>query len=113
MTEIHDGEELSIDIPEGAGSCFAFVAPGAGPAASASGCATLDVAAVMPPPPGRLIAAGTVPLEGLPPPARFALTFPPHPSPLPPTPQTAPDPPPRRASWHAPPRAPPPPAAPR
>src|SRR5258708_3589632 len=78
MTEIRDGEELSIDIPDANGTCFAFAPPrGAGATAPspAGPCAKMALASTTPAPPARLVAAGAVGPEGATPPILFTLRY--------------------------------------
>lgn len=93
MTEIRDGDALSIDIPEGGGSCFVtpHVPSAAAPASVAAACASFDLGAALPSPPGRLVAAGVIGIEGAPRPARFTLTYAPDANATEPTAETAAD----------------------
>jgi hypothetical protein len=79
MTEIHDGQALSIDIPDAGGVCFAFPPhPDGAPAVPDSlavECAAIRLGAIVPLPPARLVAAGAVALDGSSIPARFTLRF--------------------------------------
>ncbi|MCI4355437.1 MAG: hypothetical protein L3K06_08760 [Thermoplasmata archaeon] len=79
MTEIRDGEALSVDVPERSGTCLAFPAQPAGmpppPPEVAAACGALNIGAFTPAPPDRLVAAGVVALGGGAAPARFALRF--------------------------------------
>jgi hypothetical protein len=88
MTEVRDGEELSIEVPDGHESCLAYP-PNPGSAAAA--CKSIDPAAVAPAPPGRLVAAGAVRIDGAPEAARFVVSFTPDPSAVEPTADTARD----------------------
>src|SRR5580704_1581159 len=113
MTEIRDGEELSIDIPEVGGACLVFPyrssaaggAPGATaalPAQSPPACATVDVGSLAPSPPARLVAAGALALEGSSAPARFVLRYTPDVAAVEPTAEAARDFGVHEASLHAP-----------
>ncbi len=116
MTEIRDGEELSIDIPEVGGACLVFPyrssvaggAPGATgatailPGQSPPACAAVDVGSLAPAPPARLVAAGALPLEGSSVPARFVLRYTPDVSAVEPTAEAARDFGVHEASLHAP-----------
>jgi hypothetical protein len=79
MTEIRDGDALSVDIPERNGTCLAFPAQPAGmpppPPEVAAACAALHAASFTAAPQDRLVAAGVVALSGGAAPARFALRF--------------------------------------
>jgi hypothetical protein len=76
MTELHDGDELSIDIPEGSGTCFVYPdALKAEGAPDAAACKAFDWGAVEVPGAGRLIARGATLLDGGATPARFSLHF--------------------------------------
>ncbi|MGH7434861.1 MAG: hypothetical protein ACRENE_04235, partial [Polyangiaceae bacterium] len=89
MTELRDGEELSIEVPDGVETCLAYP-PNAGAAAAA--CKSVDatiLATVLAPSAGRLVAAGAVRVDGVPAPLRFAVSFAPDSSAVEPTADTA------------------------
>jgi hypothetical protein len=48
------------------------------PAPVAAACASIDIGAMTPPPPARLVAAGAVGLDGVPMPARFSVRYAPE-----------------------------------
>lgn len=87
MPEIHDGEELSITVPEGVGACIAYP-PGWGDPRE---CASVKLDPVAVGPAERLVAAGAVRLEGVSTPVRFAVRFMPEASAAEPTPEMARD----------------------
>jgi hypothetical protein len=74
MPEIHDGEELAITLPDGAGVCLVYPPEPGDPAA----CAAMKAAPVAAGPGERLVAAGAVRLDGVPTPVRFAVRFTPE-----------------------------------
>jgi hypothetical protein len=91
MTDIHDGDELSISIPEAGGACFVFppsLGDRAAPACASVSLASLAASAATPAP-GRLVAAGAVHLEGVPTAVRFAVRFSPDEAAVEPTAETA------------------------
>jgi hypothetical protein len=89
MTEIRDGDELSIDIPEGGGTCFVYPPSLEGASSGSAACAAVDRRA--PTGFGREVAWGVVHLDGVPTPAKFAVRFVPDPKPAEPTPESARD----------------------
>jgi hypothetical protein len=85
MTELRDGDELTIEVPDGVESCLVYPAnPGSG----AGACKSVDLSVLAPPPPARVVAAGAVRIDGTQA-VRFALSFSPDTSAVEPTAETA------------------------
>jgi hypothetical protein len=85
MTELRDGDELAIEVPDGVESCLAYPP---NPGSESAMCKSIDLAALAPPP-ARLVAAGAVRVDGAAAAARFALSFLPDTSAAEPTADTA------------------------
>lgn len=90
MADIRDGDELSMSIPEGGGACLRY--PPALPASrDPSACTSTGLASLEPAPPERLVAAGSVRIDGVPTPVSFAVRFTPDGNAAEATPESARD----------------------
>ncbi len=87
MADIHDGDELSISIPEGAGACFVYP-PALAEGRDRSACTAVSIVLT---PSERLVAAGAVHIDGVSTPVRFAVRFTPDARAAEPTPEAARD----------------------